>query len=163
MLCNLKRRYEPTFDLELIFQILDKRLKGVLLHHLDPPPSTFQPFSQTLSPSWSSFSNLLVLLLHHLDPSEPQPFSPSPSTFSLTSSPSWSFEASTVSKVSHQHSPLSLMSQLHEDCLSPIWGISGNWLSPIWGISGNRLKSYFRNLRKLPQVPFQESQEIDSV
>ena len=131
MLCNLKRRYEPTFDLELIFQILDKRLKGVLLHHLDPP-STFQPFSQTPSPSRSfkastlqSFSfNLLVLLLHHLQP---------------------------LVLLLHHLDP----SQLQVFSLSLTF-------SAVTDVTiARRLpQSHLRNLRKSPQVPFQESQEI---
>ena len=55
-----------TFDLEFIFQILDKRLKGILLHHLDffsssLLPQVSQSFAFTL---FSLSSTCFALTLH---------------------------------------------------------------------------------------------------
>ena len=58
-----------TFDLEFIFQILDKRLKGILLHHLDFFSSSLLPqvnFSQSFAFTLFSLSSTCFALTLHV-------------------------------------------------------------------------------------------------
>ena len=58
-----------TFDLEFIFQILDKRLKGMLLHHLDFFSSSLLPqvnFSQSFAFTLFSLSSTCFALTLHV-------------------------------------------------------------------------------------------------
>ena len=58
-----------TFDLEFIFQILDKRLKGILLHHLDFFSSSLLPqvnFSQSFAFTFFSLSSTCFALTLHV-------------------------------------------------------------------------------------------------
>ena len=58
-----------TFDLEFIFQILDKRLKGMLLHHLDFFSSSLLPqvnFSQSFAFTLFSLSSTFFALTLHV-------------------------------------------------------------------------------------------------